>query len=467
MEVKVTHEFLRGFFRLLCCTAFCCLTLQLSSLTALAQPATPAQPLTDPQGNPVRPFTYLENLVVEYSYVYPKLPKLPQLQLEATGKALAVASGTERKYERGADLAEVVQNVVHDFTVIVSDFLDCLDFKIIGLCYRISWTGISFDIYREYRLPVQNVESVQHPFESGYLPKLINELLVPIVETTYYPFAADLTGLSMTLADESARLTQDLAGFSDPPDSGSLDGDDEVVDELENIDEDLRFHNADPMTGGSRYAEYTLLPQIFNQIMGRLWFFCHDVLPPMIWSSYYPISIFPARSSVFSFFLYPAEMINRFLIPNSCAGVNNQIRGGKTPFDMLLTGNSTYDAMNLASPGTGCLGKNNGNWVPVVNWAMDSAFSVASTVNVMKAAKTASRLGLAYDFNPSRDRVQWSQNDRMPDSCVKLERFVRDFGDANLTKGDDPWNVAIHWRYFRCCRRGYHVLIGPSPQIRR
>lgn len=72
-----------------------------------------------------------------------------------------------------------------------------------------------------------------------------------------------------------------------------------------------------------------------------------------------------------------------------------------------------------------------------------------------------------YDINLDRDRWQWSHSDRMPDNCSKLERFVRDFGNANMKKGKDNWNVGIHWRYFRCCARGFHVLIGPQPIIRR
>lgn len=459
--------------RMLVRTALGCLPLLMAAVCfAEDQTSNPSLPLTQGGGAiplPVRPFTWLENLQNKYSYIPQLETKIPQARMEAQRKLTDVLGNRTPSYDRGADVGEIVANVMHDFQTIIGDFFDCLDFKIVGLCYKISWHGISFDIYRQYRLPVQDVESVQTPGKSGFLPKFVNNPMMDIVESTYYPLAADIATTSMQWTQASASLTASLAGYELPEPLGDLEGDDSIADKVKQIPKQKRFRNLDDTLGGSRYAEYTVLPQIFNQIMGRLWFFCHDVLFPGIWSSYYPATIMPARMSVISFFLFPAEMMNKFLVPNTCSGVNNQLRGGKAPFDLTLTQNMAYDAMNLVSPGMGCLKENDGGWVPVSNYTQNSNFNVASISGTVKGIKTASRLMpiAFYDMNPDKDRVQWSQNDRMPHDCVKLERYVKNFGNANQRKGKDLWNVAIHWRFFRCCRRGYHVLFGPRPMIYR
>ncbi len=454
MEVKVAPKGIRLF---------------LSAVVSVTAALLPLPCHADPIPLEQRPFTIFKLLETQYVYVPQLMNKRLGAQGEATSAAARVQAHQERKYERGAEVGEIVQNILHDFQVILGDFFDCLDFKIVGLCYKITWTGIHFDIYRQYRLPVQDVESVQHPYESGFLPKFVNEALLPVSEQTFYPLAKTIAETNNLWVSHSIDLAGNMAGYDFNAADTRFEGNDNAKNDIKTVDRDKRFHNSDDLMGGNRYVEFAVLPQLFNQIMGRLWFFCHDVLFPGVWTSYYPLTILPARMSGFSLLLYPAEMINKMLVPQTCAGVDNQLRGGKTPFDMILTGNQNYDALNLVSPGLGCLKENDGSWVPLTNYHTNSAFSVGSVAATMKGIKTAVKLmpWSFYDIDRSRDRIQWSANDRMPDDCVKLERFVRNFGDANLRKGDDPRNVAIHWRFFRCCARGFHILFGPSPIIRR
>ncbi|MBN8549123.1 MAG: hypothetical protein J0M12_07410 [Deltaproteobacteria bacterium] len=459
MEVQVARTVRRGIALALVLAGI------LSSASLAAADPAPAPPLTS------RPLTLLKMIETNYSYIPSLLSKKAQAEGEALQKIAAVAPGEAGgytpPYDRGADVGEIVQNIMKDFQVIIGDFLDCLDFKIIGLCYKITWTGIKFDIYREYRLPVQDVEVVQTPFQSGFIPKFVNNALLPVVQDTYYPMGDTVASTALSWTGQALETQGNLVGVDFQ--TADADVSTDVEDKLKAIDKKKRFRGSEPVGAGARVAEYTVLPQLFNQTMGRLWFFCHDVLAPGVWSSYYPLEIMPARMSALSFFFFPAEMISKFLVPNSCAGVNNQIRGGHSPFDMLTTGIPAYDGMNLMSPGLGCLKENDADFVPVTNTAHNASFPVDSVNASVKGIKISSRMMpfSFYDINTERDRWQWSHSDRMPDNCAKIEKFSRNFGDANMRKGKDNWNVGIHWRRFRCCQHGFRILIGPRPFIYR
>jgi hypothetical protein len=453
--------------------ALCSLPLAVS--IALANPAPPLTSGNGPIPMPVRPFTYLKNLETQYRYIPSLMNKRAQAEAEAARKITGVMSGAEPKYDRGADISEIITNTLHDWQVIFGDFFNCLNPSIVGICWKIDWSGFHLQWYRRYRLPMQNIELVQTPFKSGYMPKFVQSALLPIVEQTYYPLADDIATTSLQWTNASAQLQGAIIGTDFASPAGSMSGDGSVANKVKGgIERKKRFRNMDDYLGGTRFVEYTVFPQLFphvfspivNVFLSLVGGTCNDWLGPGVWSSYYPATIMPARMSALSFFLFPAEMINKFLIPNTCAGVNNALRGGKSPADMLITGNLPYDALNLMSPGVGCLKQNDNNWVPVTNYATNSSFSVGSVQGVVKGQRTARMMmpGMFYGFDLERDRVQWSQNNRMPKNCGKLEKFVRDFGDANMRKGDDPWNVAILWREFTCCDYGYHE-IGPHPRI--
>lgn len=208
----------------------------LSGMMLLALSLSGIQEVQAQTGQPIpleqRPMTVLQMLETQYVYVPQLLVKQGTAAGEAQNALSRVAGNQERRYERGAEIGEIVQNVLHDFQVILSDFFDCLDFKIVGLCYKITWTGIKFDIYRQYRLPVQDVESVENPFESGFLPKFVNEALLPITEATYYPMATTAYETSAMWTSQSIDMAGSLAGFDFNVSNQNFQGDENAQDQI-------------------------------------------------------------------------------------------------------------------------------------------------------------------------------------------------------------------------------------------
>jgi hypothetical protein len=156
-------------------------------------------------------------------------------------------------------------------------------------------------------------------------------------------------------------------------------------------------------------------------------------------------------------------------MPETCVGTNSWLRGGKTPIDMLLTGNNTLDAAKLAWPSAGCQGVNQGPWIPVTNGANTSFRSVAATIGVRKGVETARKFmpSQFYKFDKNRDRIQFTRNARMPSTCKKIEQYALNYKGGNKEVEDnDPWYLAEVWKYFRCCPSGYFVVLGPTPQIK-
>ena len=130
---------------------------------------------------------------------------------------------------------------------------------------------------------------------------------------------------------------------------------------------------------------------------------------------------------------------------------------------MLLTGNTTWDAMHLLWPSAGCLAENNGPWVPLLNGAYTPFSSVAATVGTMKAMKTSMRFmsWATYRVNLKKDRRQFTRNKRMPQNCGKLETYVTNFKSGISSKDViDPWYEVEYWKYFRGCQRGYFPIVA-------
>lgn len=212
----------------------------------------------------------------------------------------------------------------------------------------------------------------------------------------------------------------------------------------------------------------------------------------------------PARQTPLSMIFWPSTMAEHAQFPMHCARKNMMIQKGRdskdktrnTPYDLYMSMNpmgdqALYGADGVRVEGKGCLGVGAGPYIPPANFALTPYHTNAAALGVIKSIKlgrkTAEFLGKTtsmignrfpnfnfwgngwsegdnpyYDFrlknekkNAYADKVQWVRNDRMPEGCNRLEQHQSFYGDANLRQQDDKSLTGIHWRFFRCCSKGY------------
>lgn len=418
-----------------------------------------------------RPMTQIQNILTLIELIK-KYPHIMISQLSTAQKLQKIGlPGAEPSYNRGADFGEILSNSLHDIVKILGHFFPCWNWKIIGLCMKISWTGVSFCPYVSYRLPKQKVDNHPQEMQIHYLPSIVNKLVLKATEAVYYPLVDTIAEYNVNRASDSLKLQGTFGGpsVSNVPTFNAYSN---AVTEIKTIDQEKRWRGAwDPMSGW-RKNEYTVLPELFSKVMDNLpWSSCHRKKSGFIWSSDYPLMVLPARWSLISFIVAPLEMINRFIRPQTCTGFNSWLQGGKSPIDLLYTGNTTADVTALAWPGKGCQGVNQGPYVPVLNGAHTAFASGAAAIGIRKGMITARTFmpSSFYKFDVGKDRVQYTRNDRMPHNCSNLEKYVLNFNAGNYQEDDtDPWYMAEVWKYFRCCTggSGYFPIIGPTPQIK-
>lgn len=397
------------------------------------------------------------------------------LELDGSGQPAIkrLARGTERwKYFHGAELDEIGANYIHDIQTIISRLLSCMRFRLRGVCVRIEFLSVSWTPLIEYNFPVLKVESVDQPLKSGYIPKELNELLLPATEATYHPLAPSFAQASVQSAALSAGSLGAMFGTEltqpqmNPLGQAGLARGMGITE----YDEDKRWSTRRSDSSGHVNVEYHLMPEFFNKVIGAQWPWCHQIRNPW-WFSDWPLMILPARFSGISLALWPDQMLNLMFVPQACSFKN--ITQGKTPADMLFP--LAFNDGGLI-PGQGsCQNDNHGSLLPVTNTANSLHYTDASRVATRKAMMIAEKLlpSTMYTYKPERgDRFQWSRSSRMPKGCSRIERWKLDEDPRANSKVDpaDPWNVAIFWPRFTCCwgwRNRNPTFTLPSTRLRK
>ncbi|MBX7145493.1 MAG: hypothetical protein K1X79_13670 [Oligoflexia bacterium] len=415
-----------------------------------------------------RPMTQVQ-MILNMVEMIKRYPHIIQSQPLTMQKLRAVgAPGAEPSYNRGADVGEILSNSVHDIVTILGNFFPCWNWKIIGFCIKPEFPIPKFCPYVEYRLPKQKVDNHFQDLQSHYLPSVANKLILKANEAIFYPMVQQIANTNIMQAHASLRM-QGALGLPSVTDIPRFNASASSVSQIENLDQEKRWRGARDSQSGWTKNEYTVLPELFSNVLDHIpWADCHKKKRGNIWSSDYPLMILPARWELISYMIAPLEMINRFINPQTCTGINTWMRQGRSPIDLLFTGSTTRDALQLTWPGHGCQGTNAGPWVPVLNGAHTALSSNAAAIGIQKGMVTARhfRPQNFYPFNSGRDRIQYTRNRRMPNDCRRLEQYAPGWGSGNyLDDKEDPWYVAEVWRYFRCCTAG-NGYIPVAPPIR-
>lgn len=408
-----------------------------------------------------RPMTKVNNIVQTFQ----TLKSLPGFMIGSyttRQKRQAFINAQAPSYNRGADFSEILGNSLDDIRTILKNFYPCWQGKVVGACLKVSWTGIYVGPYVEYRVPVHKIDNHPQDLQHHYIPRVMNKLLLPVNEMVYYRMLDKVAESSVKRAVDGTKLQGQFAGYRIPNAPG-YKTDTAVINNIKAaIPREKRHRAAIDPHGGWIKNEFMILPELFRVVVGRIPFFnVHIPLAPGIWASDWPTGILAARWPMVSFVVAPFEMVNRYVFPHNCASINSWLQGGKTPPDMLLTGNAVWDTMHLVWPSAGCLAGNNGPWVPITNGAYTPFSSAAATVGTMKAMKASFRFQpfATYKVNLKKDRRQFTRNKRMPMNCGKLETYVGNFKDGNSNKDViDPWYQVEYWKYFRGCQPGYFPI---------
>ncbi|WKZ57212.1 MAG: hypothetical protein QY326_00710 [Bdellovibrionota bacterium] len=447
--------------------------------------------------------------VLRETYIRPRLnTKVPQDVIQnynygmnqvnkAADAASGIGSADPGPYDRGASVGEMATNFVHDYGQMLSKLLSCMEPWIVGLCIRFTWHGVSIRPFWEYYLPVQKVENVDQPLKSGYILEIIQTLALNVLDSgipLYMRGAAEgKTSLEHAIGSAREIGTRYLEyEFEGEPE---IEEQQQAIDTVRDVfDKQERFRNPERTDAGVVFNEYHVMPTFWELVLGWLPFLCHNWKPVMLWASDHPYGILPARLSYLSYFTHPIEMLEIYGLPFSgmlgfpqtCGAVNMRSDSGKTPWDMLLTFQyPNYDFRLLSSmffsPGYGCLGVNQGTWVPYTHMVNNLRHTSAAAVGTAKGLKAA-RGWFPATFYTSRlknkekykDKFQWTRSDAMKSAtggkCIRLEQWFEKYKQANIANDPkDSWFVALHWKYFRCCPRRHKPFIvwkGDKTQIK-
>lgn len=439
-------------------------------------------------------------------------------------------SGARSRYDRGASIGDSLSNTIHDLSVIMSKFPSCAAFMVVGICVK--WKPFpSFRPMVEYFLPLQKVENVDQPLKSGYIVKQIQQQMLRMMSDASSPVGPYLMGPSNSAA--VLRQAQGVANsvnqqfFGRPSGLGGVPVPNQgIVDQLLDRSEDERFRHVALPQHGRTYNEYHVGPTGFERILQFLGPFmlpimCHKRKAVMNWHSDWPGGLLFARTAPLSYLYFPTEMRELYgrpvlgsgAFPYACTGKDmralrvqdkNNDRDftiyGDTPGDFLKQSprNPQWDAFLHGTVGDGCIGDNQGPWVPVVN-SVPVLNHVSAAINgTIKGLSIASKAQpqsfyrvLWQEREKYKDKFQISRSDRWRDArgsqCRRIQELYFDYDSAIgstmnpsdgyedvIARGDprsgtDVWHVLIHWKYFRCCPSGYSPFIvwrGDKTQIK-
>lgn len=173
------------------------------------------------------------------------------------------ASPDRHLYDMGAPQSEVDKNWNEDYyrTLQYDEFLKCMDYRIVGVWTKlfIETGDLAFIPYVKYYGPPQKVESVDHPFKSGYFTK--EEMLekrAEIDSQAYYDIADRIAELNMQIT--SAATALQFGTKYEFPDYGAdkMDHIRKARDDLKrNYSPDERYHTLDG--SGYVYNEYRVM----------------------------------------------------------------------------------------------------------------------------------------------------------------------------------------------------------------
>lgn len=374
------------------------------------------------------------------------------------------------EYFHGAELSDMVVNIIHDVQTIVSRLLSCMKFRVLGVC--LEWRGINpipdITLLIQYSFPTVKIETVDQPYKSGYFPRLVNDsVIIPLNENapfgSLYELAPMLTQFGLMRSKIATQTLGGIYGHTTTEDPNpSQDGGNAMASGLSVLrqayDENARWTNGTTPGSGFRHAEYHVMPEFFNLTVGQVGIFCHHILQPW-WFSDWPYMILPARFGAMSLIFWPGAMAPMTLIPHVCTFKN--MRSGKTPKDMLYP--LAFPLPDDLWGAEGCQGVNAGPWLPVTTTVQSPYQSDAARVATWRGIKVARKLmpGNMYTWEGD-DKIQWTRNDRMPKGCGGIPKWKLDEHKlANSKRGADSWHVAITWTRFKCCM-GWR---GETPDI--
>ena len=413
--------------------------------------------------------------------------------------------------------AQVGMNHLTDLTRIGATnpgrWFKCMKVKLVGICIKITISGISFHDMWSYYLPYQKVENVDQPLKTKYYPKVTQKPLIRPAREVLDLQAPRFTGIAARSAGNSANwvMTRYLANPQLPSVSIGDTREDAVDDVNDTYGSDkYRLRNPD-RTAAARYNEYHVMPtfaevpiEIYGQLASAIYYgingsfrYIHNRKLIGVYNSDWPGLNLIAHNGFASYLWFPIEMGELYGVPflgigafpQICSGLNMRRRGshkGRTPLDLLLQTppspgipnpfSSLYDrallAASASAQGRGCLGYNQGPWVPVTNNTPTTYRTAAAAVGTAKGLNIARRMfpgsfyaPLLKESGKFKDRIQWIRNEGMYQSlgrqCGPLERFPTEYrlGNIKPTDPSDDNYVAVHWKYFRGCTAGKPFII--------
>lgn len=428
---------------------------------------------------------------------------------EVTAKINTSWDGEEPLFYGGNDPLAIAEVMASDSELITtSDFLECLDLEIIGLCYD---DGVPTGFKIEYRWPMQVVHT--HNFwQNRYIPNTAYDgfKATGYIENQYYPMVNE-TIMPMTIGFGSYRAWQDALskGHSIIPNVSALPGN----TDLTKASEKMRYTGGTLGTAG--HLEYSIVPTTVQ----LAWEALSEVFPilkyipcapptqiPIPFTSEDPANIEMTRNwLLFNTLFKEVDLLTDMALwtqdPSACTRYNMNVSQGNIPFDMYNPDSSTGNTTGLTNPALftpmsqgelkqyeRMCTKNWGATLPITTlesvnvhdivhaginfekairyaWGVyltmmrpadfprdGDGFKISNADN-WKYQTGAAQYSAYYPLHKKKDKIQYIYHDKVPRECVRVGEPAPKFAGADQMRkpGEAGLYSIVHWKHFECC----------------
>lgn len=442
----------------------------------------------------------------------------------------------ESTYDRGADIGDMVQNYIDLHINLLLSYFDNCGWAsppiFAGICVKWCFPFVicGITLYVHYFVPYQMVETVQVPFTSGYLPKiLMDPVLINLSDLVLYTISGFYSQIEFM--DLRIRSLLRMWGI-DPP--SKIPGSE--LDELQNAwSLNDRWRAGVPATGGYQQMDFHLMNTYFHEIWQTVfsWLWCHDgtqkgggqarmVNPPWMsespygvlysrfgWASYLNSDLMQDTMTFWNWQGAAQSCIERKYTSHTPDNIMTDFSFRDSPYSIVRGYLNKYFFLRGVDDDQYCLPGQLGPKGPFTNIVKDQYPAQAWLVADFRAHRVAETVGNQLFGNVyhecqykregthPRDRFQmihptyridkdscWTEGSNYTPDLFGPERGgragkpnrewddERNEGDINP---DEPvedtwvgnWFVGVQWRYQRCCwEQGYSILIGEPPEIK-
>ncbi len=385
---------------------------------------------------------------------------------------------TRHQFYKGNNDTAVVQKLLDDFTnEHMSNWWDCMDWVWEGICYHCDNWDCSFDEYKSYYYPVQTYEFTNKVFVSEYLSKSVFQALGQTDLSSYW-YSAAASGAT----DELDRAANAIGG-------PSVHGSAQAINFPAVYNNILNANTAEQM----EWRVVSTLAQTAHifPVPGNACHWKKNLPQPIMSEASYIINYTRLESALNSI----PMMMPAYWLYQQKFGAKLPSYGLGTNVALGLTSQNTFDtSLVLPIPNLFFATPHIGTDVGVTNMK-GNEYTKKWIAQLLRSNQFGGKNGLfpqifpiiKYGFTGREpSRFQWHSPNWMPGGCKEElpihpldsygsyldtliplpNAFMNPDYHPEYDKNDEGRATVTQWQWFRCCKAGYDVLYGDTPQYK-